>query len=122
MRLILGIAAALALSACSFGGLPTPPTSPGQVAQHTTADEQARLRCEQGYKLSRTIGELGVDAGLVRGQLATRAADLDRKLFDGLQICRTAYRAFNSTGLIQAADQMDTLAGQVTALFKGDSR
>ena len=84
MRFVLGIAAALALSACStIGGLPTPPTSPGEVAQHTTADEQARLRCEQGYKLSRTIGELGVDAGLVRGQLATRAASLDNQLYQG---------------------------------------
>ena len=119
-RLVLVAALALSLSGCAgLGNLGSIPTAPAEVAQHTTADEQARLRCEQAYKLSRSIGEIGVDAGLIKGQLATKAADLDRKLYAGLQTCRTAYRAFNSTGLIAAADELDKLAGQVEALVKG---
>lgn len=119
MKRIL-LAACLALGACTPGSIVSIPTAPSDVAKHTTADEQARLRCEQGYKLSRTLGELGVDAGLIKGQAATRAAAIDNKLFGALLACRAAYDAFNSASLIAAADEIDGLADQVQAIIKGD--
>lgn len=98
------------------------PASPSSIATHTVADEQALLRCEQGYKLSRTVGELGVDAGLIRGSATQTAAALDGKLYATLQTCRTAYRAFNSTDLISATNEIARLGDQVQALVKGAAK
>jgi hypothetical protein len=121
-RIFIVAALALGLNGCTAAGPDLGdllPSAPVDLAQHTPADEQARLRCEQSYKLSRSIGEIAVDAGLVRGQLATQLAGLDNSLYNGLQACRTAYRAFNSTSLISAADELDRLAGQIAALIRG---
>lgn len=123
IRKLAPLAMFFALAACP--GPVGPPASPGDrppIAQRTTADEQARLRCEQGYALSRTLGEVAVDAGVVHGPLAVRLADLDNKLFAGLGICRTAYAAFNSSGLLVAADNVASLADQVQTLVKGGKK
>lgn len=116
LRLLL-FAPALALASCN--GMGTVPTSPGQVAQHTTADKQAMLRAEQAYKLARTIGELGVDAGVIRGETATRIAAIDQRLYQALQAARTAYRGFNSTDLLTAANEVSSLADQIQTIVQG---
>lgn len=117
-RLLILAPVALALASCN--GMTDIPTAPGQIAQHTAADEQAMLRAEQAYKLSRTIGELGVDAGLIRGETATRLAALDQRLYQALLAARTAYRGFNSSDLLAAANEVSSLADQIQAIVQGD--
>lgn len=117
MRKLL-LAASLALAPLAGCATTEIPTVPAEVAQHTAADEQGRLRCEQTYKLSRTLGELAVDVpNLVRGQTAVTLASLDNRLFAALGVCRAAYRAFNSTGITQAANEIDSLSDQVRTVL-----
>ena len=90
----------------------------GTAAVHTAADEEALKRCETTYKLTRTLMELGVDSGLVRGGAAVTVAALDNKLYGVLQTCRTAYRLFGSVELSRAADDMDKGASEVGPAIK----
>lgn len=119
MRLILGIAAALALSACSaIGGLPTPPTSPGQVANTTVLDEKLAIAVEGAYKAARTVIEAATDAGLIRGATATRAALLDNQAYAAVQRVRAAYRAGNATSYAAAYKEATGLIADLLALLK----
>lgn len=110
------LALALAAATPMLAACPGPLQSPGQVAQHTVADEQMMLRAEQAYKLARTIGEIAVDAGLLRGENAARAAELDNQMFAALGVARSAYAAFNSEDLAQAVQRVTALADQVETL------
>ncbi|AYJ87681.1 hypothetical protein D3Y57_19305 [Sphingomonas paeninsulae] len=108
----------LALSACT-PPVPISAIAPAQIASHTTADDIAIRSAEQAYKLSRTIIELGVDSGLLKGANATKAANIDNQAYAALTAARTAYAAFNSPGLLSAASQLSIFADQVQALVKG---
>lgn len=115
------IAACLVLAGCAgTGGVPNNiPTSPGQIAQHTAVDEIAMKDAEQIYKLSRTIGEALVDAGIIKGANADRAIELDRQMFAALGIARTAYKTFNSNDLLAALTSLRYLSEQVNTLAGG---
>lgn len=99
--------ALLPLASCADPAAPPPGTAA------PTAIQQARLRCEGGYKLSRSLGELGVTAGVVKGEMATRAAALDKMLYDALGLCRAAFRSGDTAATVRAADRIDTLADQL---------
>jgi hypothetical protein len=98
MRLILALAASLALSGCA--GLPTLslPAAPVEAADQTVLDEQAALAVELAYKAARLAIETGVDAGAIRGANATRLAELDNDAYAAVLAARRAYRAGNATG------------------------
>lgn len=119
-KIILAACLALSTAGCLGTGTTGIPTSPAAVAGHTQADEVAMRTAEQAYKLSRTIGELAVDAGLVKGATATKLKNLDNQLYSYLMVARQAYASFNSTDLLSAADNVSRLAGQVRTLVKGD--
>lgn len=114
-RLFLILACATSLSGC---GIARTITSPGQVAAHTAVDEEALKRCEATYKLSRTLVEVGVDAGLIRGGAAVTVAALDNTLYGVLVRCRTAYKLFGSVELVAAADDMDKQAANIGPAIK----
>lgn len=118
MRLILGIAAALALGACSLGSLPAPPTSPGAVANTTVLDEKLAITVEGAYKAARLVIETATDAGLIRGANATKAAAIDNKAYAAVQRVRAAYRTGNAASYDAAYKEASGLIGDLLALVK----
>jgi hypothetical protein len=115
-RLLLIPALALSLGGCAT--LQRAVTAPTTIAAHTAADEEALKRCETTYKLTRTLMEIGVDSGLVKGAIAPRVAKYDTELYGALLVCRTTYRLFNSAALIQAADDVDKKAALLGPAMK----
>ena len=99
-KLFLLVAAPLALAACAT--LPAAPTSPGQVADQTVLDEQGALGVELAYKAFRTALEVAVDAGVLHGAAATKAADLDARAYLATLAARGAYKAGNATDYARA--------------------
>lgn len=118
MRLIFGIAAALALSACATTGSPPIPTSPGAVADATVLDEKMAIAAEGAYKAARTVIEAATDAGLIRGANATKAAALDNKAYAAVQRVRAAYRAGNASSYDAAYKEASGLIGDLLGLIK----
>jgi hypothetical protein len=115
-------ASSLALSSCAgFGALMGAGgvTSPAAVAGHTTADEEAMRTAELLYKGWRTAVEVGVDAGLIKGERATRVADIDNRLFAALKAVRAAYRSFNATDFHSALQNLNDAAQEGQAAIKG---
>jgi hypothetical protein len=94
-------------------------TSPAAVAGHTTADEEAMRTAELLYKGWRTAVEVGVDAGLIKGERATRVADIDNRLFAALKAVRAAYRSFNATDFHSALQNLNDAAQEGQAAIKG---
>lgn len=116
--------ASLSLTACgpdeilSSGSIPTPPP-PSTIANRTILDEQIGKGAEILYKAARTAMELAVDAGVLKGQNATKAAAVDQALYDALSAVRTAYRAGNAKGYADAAEEVQILAGHLTDIISG---
>jgi uncharacterized protein YceK len=119
--LILVPLAALSLSGCGpmlsamGGGVPAPAT----LAGHTTADEQAMKSAELIYKTWRTAAEIGVDAGVIKGERAAKVAEIDNRLYAALKSARAAYRAFNSTDLTKAIENLNDVADEAQSAVKG---
>jgi hypothetical protein len=117
-RLTLAVAAALALSAC----LPTVPASipaPVTIADRSTADEQAAIAIELGYKAFRTALELGVDAGALTGARASLAAAADQRAYSAVLAARAAYRTANAADYITAARAANDALRAAIATVKG---
>jgi len=93
--------AALSLTGCALGSLPSVPP-PAQVANATVLDEQAALGVELAYKAFRTALEVAVDAGVLRGAAASKAADLDTRAYLATLAVRGAYRAGNAANYAEA--------------------
>lgn len=112
-RLLIAAALTLALPACN---LQNPPTSPGQVANHTVADDIAMRAVEQLYGVSTHLLEMAADTKAIKGADAVKADQLQTKLDQGVAVARTAYRAFNSTGLVEAYNNVILLSGQAMTI------
>lgn len=94
-RLLIPIAAlSLALTGCA--GLLTPP-APAVVANQAVLDEQGAIGVELAYKAARMAVEVAVDAGLLKGDRASKAAQLDNQAFAAVTGVRAAYRAGNAS-------------------------
>lgn len=119
MRKCLFIAPMMALSLSGCGLAQRAITAPGQVAQHTAIDEETLRRCEATYKLTGIIIDFGLDADLIKGSVATTVAGIDRELYGKLEVCRTAYRLFNTAELKRAADEMDAKSNDAIKAAKG---
>lgn len=116
MRMLIAAVLAVALSACTTNVPPlatagavaadaagiAPPVS---LADRTSADEKAMMAVEVAYKAARTVGEIGVDAGLIKGATATRVAQLDNRAYAALQAARSAYRLGNAESWLAALNQ-----------------
>lgn len=108
----LALSCALLLASC--GGVQTAINSAATVADaagapapvtiddKTTLDETALLRLERLYKAARTAVEMAVDAGVIRGALATRIAAADTFAFSKLRLARAAYDTGNAASYAQA--------------------
>lgn len=117
-RMILAVCAALALSGCAAlgnlaGGLPP---SPAAAADQTTLDEQALLAVELAYKAARTAAELAVDAGVLKGEAATRVAVLDNQAFLAVTLARSAYKTGNAQSYKDALGEAQKAVAALLAL------
>lgn len=122
MKPLLVLFAALALSAC---GAATPPTAgvpiaPVGIANRTAADEQVALGVEQGYKALRLALELGVDAGVIKGAHATRAALADQRAYAAVLTVRQAYRTANASSFVAAARSANATLASAIVTVKGN--
>jgi hypothetical protein len=109
----LAIALALGLTGCATT---TVPVAPVEVADRVGLDEQGALSAELAYKAARTAVELGVDAGVIRGERATQIAALDRKAYSALTAVRAAYRAGNAASYSAALTEARTAITTLLAL------
>ena len=115
-RIILAVCMALSLSGCgaTLPMLAGVPAAPVVVADRTVLDEKALKALELLYKGARIIAEVGVDAGLIRGELASTFARLDDVAFKALGVARMAYRAGNAESYRQAISEGEEA---IAALF-----
>jgi hypothetical protein len=97
---------AVPLAACAE--LASVPTSPSSVTNTTKLDEQAALTAQLAYKSWRIAVETGVNAGLIKGQLATHVAQLDNQLYSALQAVDAAYSAGNAASFATAIGNFNT--------------
>lgn len=100
--ILLLLLAPLALSACST--VPAVPPSPGSVADTTVLDERAAIAVESAYQAAGLALEVAVDAGLLRGENAARAAELEQRAYDAVQAVRAAYDAGNAATYAEALE------------------
>lgn len=105
---------ALALCATSLSGCAVVP-APATLANSTKVDEQSINTLELAYKTWRLAAETGINAGYIKGKLATRVAALDNQLYATLTAAESAYAGGN------AADYNSAVANFNTALTVGYS-
>lgn len=114
--LILIAAAALSLSACQTTG--SIPTSPGAIANQTTADEKGGLVIETLYYAANRAGALAIRTGVVTDTAKiARIGELDLAAKAWVTTGRNAYDAGNSSGYDAALAQVDGLTKQLLALL-----
>jgi len=110
-NMLLFAAAVLALSGCKASQVldagasaadAVHASAPASFADRTVLDEQAALGVELAYKAARLAMETGVDAGLIKGETARRAAELDNRAFLAVATVRQAYAAGNADSYRQA--------------------
>ena len=112
---------ALALAACATTPVAVPHIpAPYEFAGRTAADEQAAVAVENGYKAFRLALELGVDAGVIKGERAVKAAAADRQAYNALLIFREAYKTANATDLLAAGRSANIAIAQAIAAVKGN--
>ncbi len=114
----LAVLAALALAACVPSAFQLPPP-PADVANSVSLDETIARGAEVAYKAQRTLGEIAVDAGLLKGASAFTAARIDNACYKALQAVRTAYRAGNAADYVTAGNEVARLTQQLVDLVHG---
>ena len=116
MKRIL-VAVSLAVAAVSTAGCTQWYAGPGAVAGASVLDERVALDVELTYKAARMAMETAVDAGLLKGEDARKASELNRKAYAAVLAVRAAYRAGNSQTYAEALALARTeLAALVAAL------
>jgi hypothetical protein len=134
MRKLFLLAVALALTSCGTSiDQPTPSTgvaigaaaadavgvpAPGTYADKVKLDENAGIVVETAYKAWRIALEAGIDAGWVRGPLATRLADYDRKAYAATLATQAAYRSGNAASYTAAAKEANAAIDAAIIAFK----
>lgn len=116
---VLPMLAVCALSACYGASVPALPDSPAAVANETALDERAAIGAELAYEAFRTAAELAVDAGLLRGETASRVAALDNRAYQALAVARAAYDAGNAETYASALGNANSAVAEALALLKG---
>lgn len=116
-RLLICAALALSLPGCAgLGALMT--GGPVTAANQTVIDEQGAIGVELAYKAARTALEIAVDSGLLKGERAARAADLDNQAFAAVTGVRAAYRAGNSSNYGVALAESRAAVTAMLAIIK----
>lgn len=103
-KIALASLAALALSGCGLMSalLPLPP-APATAANKIVLDEQVALSVEFAYQAAASSIGAFADAGLLTGDKARRAAEIDRKAYRAVLAVRAAYDTGNATSYGAAA-------------------
>ncbi len=114
-RLLAPLAALALLSGCA--GLLN---GPGEVADTTITDERVALGVETLYQGWVASVETGVDLGLIKGQLAARMQDYDRRIYTSVLLARRAYDAGNSSSYAVAVAEVASLISQAMSLVRGE--
>jgi hypothetical protein len=117
-KILLILGAALALSACN----PTaagPVSTPAEVSNRTAMDEQAAVSVELAYKAFRTALELAVDAGVLKGDNAVKAAKADQTAYNAILVMRAAYKTANSEDYLNAARSAKIAVEQALSTVRG---
>lgn len=96
---------ALALVGCTTIGAPAVglPSAPVELADQTVLDEQAALSVELAYQAAGIAIRAATAAGVVRGETATRIAELDQRAYRAVLAVRAAYDAGNAQSYAVAA-------------------
>ena len=115
----LMFAATIAVAAMTAGCDLTAPASPGNVAESTVLDEKIATSVELAYKAARLALETAVDAGLLKGDAATKAAIADDRAFKATQSVQAAYRAGNAATYPELASQAQQAIGEMLAAVRG---
>jgi hypothetical protein len=119
LLLLAACAGGLAAASTAAQSLPTILGGPVTVSDRTTIDETAGRSIELAYKAARTVAEIAVDAGLLKGDRAAKAQVLNRRAYDAVLAARAAYRAGNETSWIRASAEARTAIEQFLAAAKG---
>lgn len=117
MKLNTLIIAPLALSLCGCAGLSALsqlPPAPVTAANQTVIDEQAAISVELAYQAAARAVSLAVDLGVLRGEAASRVAELDRRAYRAVLTARAAYDAGNATSYGAA---LATARAEITAMI-----
>ena len=117
-------AASLSLSACA--GLATavgPPDNliPGAAADKTVLDEQVAISVELAYQAAVLTVSTATKAGLVKGALAEKLLDADRKAYQAVLAVRAAYDTGNARSYTDAALSAQSAIRGVIALIANSS-
>ena len=107
------------VAACSPGMLAEPPGSPSDLSNSTALDERAALGVELAYSAARTAVEIGVDAGLIKGETATRVANLDELAYQSVLGARAAYEAGQADSYAEALIRARDAVSRLLDVVKG---
>lgn len=123
MKRTLALSLCLALAACTPATVVTTPLvipAPAQFAGRTAADEQISIAVELGYQAFARALELGVDAGVIKGERATKARVAHRAAYRGVLVLREAYKTANAEDFLNAARSANSTIAQAIAIVKGN--
>lgn len=116
-KLLIAVSLALSLPGCAgLAGLMAPPAT---TANQTVLDEQATIGVELAYKAARIAMETAVDAGLLTGERAARAAEIDNAAYAAVTGVRAAYRAGNAANYGVALGEARAAVSSMLTAIKG---
>jgi post-segregation antitoxin (ccd killing protein) len=92
---------------------------PVVLADRTVMDETAGRSIELAYMAARTVAEIAVDAGLLKGERAAQVQVLNRRAYATVLAARAAYRAGNSDGWLKASREAQAAVAQFLNAAKG---
>lgn len=118
-KIIVAAMMALSLQGCALMSALTAPPAPVEAANRTILDEQVALSIEFAYQASAQAIGVAADAGLLRGDNARKAAEIDRKAYRAVVAVRAAYDAGNATSYGAAAVNARAAIAELLSLVKG---
>lgn len=99
----------------------TPATSgPAAIADRTLLDEKAMAGVELAYRSMRVALEAAVDTGLIRGDRARLAAQMERRAFSAVEALHAAYDAGNAETYLQSVNHAFDAIEAVRDVIKGN--
>lgn len=116
---LLSACAAMSAIPTAVGALPTIIGGPVTISDRSTIDETAGRAIELAYKAARTVAEVAVDAGILKGERAAQVQVLNRRAYNAVLAARAAYRAGNESSWIRASGEARTAIEQFLNAAKG---
>lgn len=108
----------LALAACNVP-IASIPTSPVEVANSTTIDDSAAIAVESLNKAWLTLIDVGINAGVIKGDTATKVLAIDDRITQAITAARLAYAAGNAETFTEALRKLRAAVDEGSALIRG---